>query len=401
MQFVCRYGTPDGHVLTEVETGSDAEAVRRELERKGLYIFEIRPRGVPFKLALPWRRRKIPDDQFLAFNQEMAALLRAGLPLLQALELMLERMENEKLRGVLSEIRDKVSSGEELSEAFASFGELFPPLYPATLKAGERSGELEQVIRRFMRYQRLVLSTKKRVVSALVYPAVLICLSLGMLVLMSVFVVPSFTKFYTDLDAELPAMTQVTLGVSYWIRGNFVYLILGVIAAFVGTRIYGQSPGGRLTFDRWRLKIPALGTIFHQFSLSEFCRSLSTLLAGGIPLVSAFEISTGAISNSYISMSVEPAIDRVREGQTFHQALDETGVFPHMTIDMIKVGEATGSLDEMLTSVSDYFDDRVETRLQRLLSLVEPILLIIMGALIGFILISVYLPLFSAFSQVG
>lgn len=401
MQFVCRYGTPDGHVLTEVEVGSDAESVRRELERKGFYIFEVRPRGVPFKLALPWRRKKIPDDQFLAFNQEMAALLRAGLPLIQALELMLERMENEKLRSVLVEIHDRVSSGEELSEAFANFGELFPPLYPATLKAGERSGELEQVIRRFIRYQRLVLSARKRVTSALVYPAVLICLSIAMLTLMSVYVVPNFTKFYADLDAELPAMTQVTLAVSFWLRRNFLYVILGVIATYMGFRIYKETPDGRRTFDRWRLQIPALGSIFHQFSLSEFCRSLSTLLSGGIPLVNAFEISAGAISNSHISATVKPAIGRVREGQAFHQALDETGVFPHIAVDMIKVGEATGSLDEMLSSVSDYFDDRVETRMQRLLSLVEPMLLIIMGILIGFILISVYLPMFTAFSQVG
>lgn len=342
MQFVCRYGTPDGHVLTQVEVGDDAETVRRELERKGFYIFEVRPRGLPFKISLPWKRDKIPSDEFLAFNQEMAALLRAGLPLLQSLELMLERMEQPKLRAVLSEIRDRIASGEELSEAFAHFGDLFPPLYPATLKAGELSGELEQVIRRFIRHQRLVLTTRKRVVSALVYPAVLITLSVTMLIVLSIYVVPTFSKFYDDLGAELPKMTQITLGVSSWLQENIGWALLGMAALAVGLKVWSGTHHGRTALDRAQLRLPLLGPIFHQFSLSEFCRSLATLLAGGIPLVSAFEIAVEAIANSHIKETTRPAIDRVREGQAFHHALEETAVFPHMAIDMIKVGEATG-----------------------------------------------------------
>ncbi len=401
MQFVCRYGTPDGQVLSQVQTGTDEAAVRRELERLGCHIFEIRPRGLPLKFALPMRRRKIPDEDFLAFNQEVAALLKAGLPLVHALDLMLERMEDLRLRTVLTEIRDRVKAGEELSDAFASFGDTFPPLYPASLKAGERSGELESVIRRFNRHLRLVITARKRVVSALVYPAVLVLLSIAMLAVMAVFVVPKFTKFYADLDAELPMMTQITIGTSVWIRDQLAWIMLGLAAVVIAYRVWSQTPGGRVTLDRWKLKLPALGPIFHQFSLSEFCRSLSTLLAGGIPLVSALDTAVGAVSNAWVSRAIEPSIDRVREGQSFYGALDETGVFPHMSIDMIKVGEATGSLDDMLNSVSDYFDERVETRMQRLLSLIEPIMLIVMGGFLAAILISVYLPMFGAFSQVG
>lgn len=401
MQFVCRYGTPDGQVLTEIETGSDESAVRRELERRGYHIFEVRPRGLPFKIRLPLRRRRIPADEFLAFNLEVAALLRAGLPLLQALDLMLERMEEPRLRTVLTEIRDRVKSGEELSEAFASFGDLFPPLYPATLRAGERSGELESVIRRFIRYLRLLLAARKKVISALVYPAVLVGLSITMLIIMAIFVVPKFSKFYLDLDAELPLLTQITLGVSFWLRDNALWLAIGLVALVMGLRTWINTPRGHVAFDRFRLRWPALGPIFHQFALSEFCRSLSTLLAGGIPLVSALETAVGAVSNAYVSHAVRPAIDRVREGLAFYEALEETEVFPHLAIDMIKVGEATGSLDEMLASVSDYFDERVETRMQRLLSLVEPVMLIVMGGLIALILISIYMPMFGAFSQIG
>jgi len=400
MQFVCRYGTPDGQVLSQVQTGADEAAVRRELERQGCHIFEVRPRGLPFKIRLPWRRR-IPNEEFLVFNQEVAALLRAGLPLVQALDLMLERMEDPRLKTVLTEIRDRVKSGEELSEAFGSFGDLFPPLYAATLRAGERSGELESVIRRFIRYLRLVITTRKKVVSALVYPVVLISLSIAMLTVMAIYVVPKFSKFYLDLDAELPLLTRITLGISFWLRDHVLWLVGGIVAVIVGFRTWVDTPNGRIAFDRFRLRWPALGTIFHFFALSEFCRSTSTLLAGGIPLVAALETAVGAVSNAYVAHAIRPAIDRVREGLAFYEALEETGVFPNMAIDMIKVGEATGSLDEMLASISDYFDERVETRMQRLLSLVEPIMLIVMGGLIALILISIYMPMFGAFSQIG
>ena len=404
MQFLCRYGTPDGRVISAVQTGNDENTVRRDLERQGFHIFEVKPRSPLMSLQLPFtgpRRKRISNEIFLAFNQEMAALLRAGLPLLQALDLMLERMEDPVLRDVLTDIRDQVKSGAELSDAFAGFGDVFPKLYSSTLKAGERSGELESVIRRFIRYLKLVIDARKKVVSALVYPSVLIGLSIAMLVVMAIYVVPMFSQFYEDLDAELPMITQITLGVSYFMRDYFVGIIIGLVVGSFVFRSLVQRPEGRRFFDRFRLRLPLLGMIFRDFALSEFCRSLSTLIAGGIPLVSAFETSTEAVSNAHISGSIEPAIDDVRQGTAFHEALEKTGVFPHMSIDMIKVGEATGSLDEMLGSVADYFDEKIETRIQRMLSLVEPAMLIIMGLLIGVLLVSIYLPMFSALSQVS
>ncbi len=402
MQFVCRYGTPDGRVLTEVQQGTDVGAVRRELERQGCHIFEVKPRSPLMQLQLPFanRRKKMSMPAFLAFNQELAALLRAGLPLLQGLEMMLERMEDPGLKEVLTEIRDKVKSGEELSDAFASFGDMFPPLYASTLKAGERSGELEQVIRRFIRYLRLVIDARKRVVSAMVYPSVLILLSIAMLVVMAIYVVPMFAQFYGDLEAELPTITKVTLSVSSFLRDYYAITFGALLIGGIAFRIWSRSPSGRATADRWKLYIPLLGTIFLYFSLSEFCRSLSTLIAGGIPFVSAFETANTAIGNKHISGQIGPAIERVRQGTSFNEALEQTEVFPHMSIDMIKVGEATGSLDEMLSSVADYFDEHVETRVERLLALIEPVMLIIMGLLIGILLVSIYMPMFGALSQV-
>ena len=404
MQFVCRYGTPDGRVLTEVQQGNDETTVRRELERKGYHIFEVRPRSSFLQLKLPFagkRRKKMKMPAFLAFNQELAALLRAGLPLLQGLDMMLERMEDPTLRDVLTDIRDKVKSGEELSDAFASFGDMFPPLYASTLKAGERSGELEQVIRRFIRYLKLVLDAQKRVVSALVYPAVLIFLSLAMLVVMAIYVVPMFSQFYGDLKADLPAITQITLSVSEWLKVNFLWLGIGLFVGGVIFNGWRQTAAGQILLDRLKLRLPILGQIFLLFSLSEFCRSLATLIAGGIPFVSAFETANGAVSNVHVRRRIAPSIDAVRQGRSFNEALEETEVFPHMSIDMIKVGEATGSLDEMLTAVADYFDEQVETRVERLLALVEPVMLIVMGLLIGLLLVSIYMPMFGALSAVN
>ena len=404
MKFVCRYGTQDGRVLTEIQEGNDITAIRRELERKGYHIFEIRPRSPLFQLNMPFagiRRKKMKMPAFLAFNQELAALLRAGLPLLQGLDMMLERMEDATLRDVLTDIRDKVKSGEELSDAFASFGDMFPPLYASTLKAGERSGELEQVIRRFIRYLRLVMDAQKRVVSAMVYPSVLILLSIIMLIVMAIYVVPMFAQFYTDLKAELPLITRVTLVVSYWLRDNIVWLSISLGVGLFLFNGWRRSPAGQIGIDRLRLKLPIMGSIFLLFSLSEFCRSLATLIAGGIPFVSAFEIANGAVSNVHIRRMIAPAIDQVRQGRGFNEALDETGIFPHMSIDMIKVGEATGSLDEMLASVADYFDEQVETRVERLLSLVEPVMLVVMGLMIGLLLVSIYMPMFGALSAVN
>jgi type IV pilus assembly protein PilC len=396
MQFVCRVGTSEGQVLEQVHTATDEPALRQDLEKRGLHIFEVRRRGLSLSLRSLWRRRKrMPMQKFMLFNQELAALLRSGLPLLQALDLMLERYEDRDYQPVLADIRDRVKSGQDLSEAFSAYGDLFPRLYPASLKAGERSGELENVIRRFIRYTKLMLDARKRVISSLIYPAVLITLSLTMILVLTVYVMPQFQDFYTALEGELPAITKITLGFSVFVRSHYVLLpllLVGLVCAFLYWR---GTDNGRLLIDRSKLKLPLLGPIFRRLALSEFTRSLATLVSGGIPLVPAFELASEAVGNASIRERLGPRIQMVREGQPFYDALEESGVFPDMSIDMIKVGEATGALDEMLLSVSDFFDEQVETQLQRILSLLEPIMLVFMGVIIALILVSLYLPMFS------
>jgi type IV pilus assembly protein PilC len=397
MQFICRVGTPDGRVLEEVFTASDETALRSDLGKRGYHLFEVRRRGVAPKLAVPalGRRRRIPVQEFMVFNQELAALLKAGLPLLQALDLMLERMHNPHFRSVLADVRDRVKSGAELSDAFAAHGDLFPRLYPSSLKAGERSGELELVIRRFIRYMKLVLDARRRIVSALVYPAVLVCLSVAMIAVMAIYVVPRFMGFFSELGADLPLITRIVLAVSRFANSNWPILLAAIVVGVFAFRAWGRTAAGRLSIDRVKLRTPFMGPVLHRFALAEFCRSLSTLLAGGIPLVPAFEVAIASVGNAYVRARLDPTVQMVREGKPFHSALETSEVFTDMSIDMVKVGEATGSLDEMLSSVSDFLDEQVETRMQRLLALVEPMMLVFMGIIIAILLISIYLPMFS------
>jgi type IV pilus assembly protein PilC len=402
MQFVCRIGTPEGRVLEQTFVAADEPSLMTELGKLGYHVFEVRRRGVPRKLGLAGlsrRRKAIPLDDFMVWNRELAALLKAGLPLLQALDLMLERMSNPHFKAVMTDIRDRVKSGEDLSEAFAAHGELFPRLYPSTLKAGERSGELEQVIRRFIRYLKLVMDARRRVVSALIYPVVLICLSIAMISVMMVYVVPKITLFFQNLEVQLPLMTRVLIAVSGFAHDNVVWLLLGAALAAFAFRAWSRTEGGRLGLDRLKLKLPFLGPVLQRFAITEFCRSLATLLAGGIPLVPALEIATGAVGNLEVRRAIEPQIQLVREGKPFHEALERSGVFVEMSVDMIKVGEATGSLDEMLTSVADFLDEQIETRMARILSLIEPMMLVFMGIIVAMILVAIYLPLVSALGQ--
>ena len=399
MEYVCRVGAPDGRILEEVREARSERIVRKQLETRGYRVFEVKRRGLRLSLPELRRRRAITDREFLLFNQELAGLLKAGLPLLQALDLVLERQRNRDFREILEDVRDRVRGGEELSTAFLAHGERFPRLYGSTLMAGERTGELEKVIRRFVRYLKIVMETRRRVVTALVYPALLVALSAIMVAVMVVYVIPKFQVFYDAMDVELPALTRVILGFSLFVQQRF-WLILGglVLLVLVVPRIRRTDAGGAV-IDRFKVKLPLVGGILHRFAISEFCRSLSTLLAGGLPLVPSLSVATDAVGNAYLRHKLQPVVPKVREGSSLHRALEETGEVGDLAVDLVKVGEATGSLDEMLSNVSDFFDEEIETKIQRLLALVEPIMLVFMGVLVALLLVSMYLPLFSILGQ--
>ncbi len=404
MEFLCRIGTPEGQVLERVYEGDDARAVRGELEKKGFYVFDVRRRGLLAALGNPWSAgaaSKVPIRELLVFNRELIALLRSGLPLLQSLDLLKDRPRDAGFREVLAEVRDRVKGGESMSEAFASFGDRLPALFAPTLQAGERSGELEGVLNRFVRYQKIVLDTRKRVISSLMYPAALITLSLILILVMTAYVLPNFDTFFASLGAELPALTRIVMTVANTLRGSAVWIVVGGIAGVFLLRQWGRSDGGRRWIDGVKLRIPLLGIVFERMALSEFCRSLSTLLAGGIPIVPSLDTSVGAIGNAAIRARLEPLPGAVREGVSLAESLRATGVAEDLMIDMVQVGETTGALDQMLTDVSDFLDEEVETRMERILGLIEPAMLVIMASLVAILLVAVYLPMYSLLGNLG
>lgn len=405
MQFVCTLGTAEGRIVEEVHEGRSEEVVRGELERRGFHILKIRPRGLP-QIGLTWAsvsrsKKQVPDALLLLFSQEFAALLRSGLPVLQGLELMADRQREPEFKQILQDVVRRVQNGSELSAAFAQHGESFPRLFPATLKAGERSGELETVIRRFVRYLKLVTQARRKVVSALVYPTVLVGLSILLIAVMGIYVVPKFTEFFSALNTELPLLTRMTLGFSRFISSNWPVIMAGLVLVTVFIATWSRSASGREALDRMKLRVPILGSILRRLAMSEFSRSLSTLLAGGIPVVPALEDSVAAVGNAYVRRVLAPMIPKVREGVALYAALEGCGEALEIVVEMTKVGEETGSLDLMLSNASDFLDEEVDTLLQRILVLVEPIMLVLMGAIVATLLVSVYLPLFSMLSQVG
>jgi type IV pilus assembly protein PilC len=398
-EFRVKIGWPDGSVAEEAVQASDAAAARVEMERRGGHVFEVRREGLSFA-ARRQRRGRIKMRDFLIFNQELIALLKAGLPVVHSLELLLERQESPTLRRVLGDIRTRVNAGAAISDAFAEQGDLFPRLYWTSLKAGEKSGEIESVLRRYVKYQRTVMTLARKVVSTLVYPAILICLSIVLIAILMTVVIPKFQDFFGDFQADLPLLTVVVIKTATFLRANIVFLLAGLVAAvFFGMRFL-KSPRGAEWGDAALLKVPVIGGIFRRFAITQFTRSLATLLGGGTPLVPALENAAAAVGNRYVSRRVGEVIPRVREGGELWKALDGTGIFTNLTIEMIKVGEASGALEEMLTSVSDFYDEEIDLLLGRVISFVEPAILVIMGGVVMTILLSVYLPIFKLMSQI-
>ncbi len=401
MQYYCRVGTQEGKIVEGYFEGESEDLLRQELIRKGYHVFEIRRRGVSLDFLTSFfrgvkRRKRVDPEKFLIFNKELAVLLRAGIPLLQTLEILKERVEDPEFRQVIEDVYDDVKSGSDLSAAFERHGDVVPRVYPATLKAGERTGELSRVIERFAYYYQLLIDARSKIISALVYPIVLIMLSFGMLVIMGVYVVPKFNAFFADLEVELPWLTVAIIAAGSFVNRNIFYIIFVAFIIWLAMRNWLRSPRGKRLVDYYKLKIPLVGEMLRDFFISEYCRSLATLLDGGLPLVESLRIATSSLSNWYIQDKLQPVIEKVKEGKALYESLEATSLFEGAAIDMVRVGEATGSLGEMLHNISTFIDQQVEMRMRRILSLIEPLMLVIMGVIIGILLIAIYVPMFTA-----
>jgi type IV pilus assembly protein PilC len=393
-------GWPDGSVAEESILAPDSKSARAEIERRGGHVFEVKRHGFGLPGGRGGRRGRVKMADFLVFNQELIALLKAGLPVVRSFEILLERQESPALRAVLQDVKDRVNSGASISDAFAEQGDIFPRLYWTSLKAGEKSGEIEGVLRRYLKYQKTIIAISRKVVSTLVYPAILILLSTVLIGVLMTFVIPKFQEFFADFNADLPLLTVVVVSIAAFLRDNVVWLFPAVaFGAWLAWR-WVRTPAGRQWSDGILLKLPFLGGLFQRFAITQFTRSLSTLLAGGTPLVPSLENAAEAIGNRHISRRVREVVPKVREGGELWQALDSTGIFTNLTIEMIKVGETSGALEEMLTAVSDFYDEEIDVLLGRVITLVEPAILVLMGGVIMTILLSVYLPIFRIMSQI-
>ncbi len=407
--YECRVGLSDGAIEMRTIEASDEGALRAEVARLNGRLFSVRaaaeaPKGFSAArtpLAGFGSRKAVKPAEFLVFNQELVALLKAGLPIVAGFEILLERQANPRFKRILTDIREQLVSGVALSDAFLSHGDVFPRLFATSLKAGERSGEVEKVIRRFLAYQKILGALRRKVTGALVYPAVLIGLSIGLVTILMTYVIPRFREFFAGFEAgRLPLITRVVIGTADFLRAHILVVAAGLaLGAFLFSR-WRATEAGRLGWDAFLLKVPLVGEILQQFALSQFSRSLATLVGAGTPVVPALDIAAGAVANRRIASAVGAVVPRVREGAEVWRTLESTGVFTSLAIEMIKVGEATGALEEMLTNVSDFYDEAIDARLHRIVSLIEPIILVVMGGVVATLLLSIYLPMFTILSNI-
>jgi len=399
--YQCKIGTSDGRVVDKSYESVTKDQLKENLEEQGFHVFQIRRQSFSFFQTGQHKSARMTGRRFSSFNQELLVLLRSGLPVLQIFDTQIEQMEAGVFRDIISEIREEIRGGSSLSEAFSKFPRFFPPLYIASLKAGEKTGDIPETLSRFLEYQKRVEAIRAKVRSASFYPLLLTTAAVIVVVFLMLFVVPRFTQIYADANVELPLMTRTLIGLSELI-GSYWYLVL--IALFVAGPLVKSllhSSRGRLRVDRFLLRIPFVGGLKTDYALSGFNRTLGTTLASGTPLVTAMQMSRGTLNNLSLEKEMVQAIRRVEEGSSLSDSLARTGFFPPLALRMVSVGEASGSLTEMLNDIADYYEAEVEQRLTKLTTMIEPILMMIMGLMIAFIIVAMYVPIFQLAGTVG
>jgi type IV pilus assembly protein PilC len=394
-EFVCRVADANGRVFSHVEAASSQDEARQKMADRGLYVYSVDARNTLVSSFLGMRReRKIGGSDFLVLNQQFNTLVKAGLPILRALDLLATRASAPKLRPVLTQIRDRVREGKSLSEAVDEAG-VFSKVYSTAILAGEKSGNLSGVLEYYISYQRVSTSVQKKLIAALVYPALLIITASLIVSYLVAFVVPKFGLLYRDLGVELPTPTKILIAITVDYRPYILGGIAVILLTGVGVFLWSRSEQGGIAFDRFKFRLPILGATLLKFQVAQFCRTLGTLLTGGTPLVAALATASESISSRLLRGNVTQAAQMVREGESLHGALSANRVMPDMALDMIEVGESSGALAPMLNSVAEFYEEEVTIKLGAMVSLIEPILLIVMGLLVAGILISLYLPIFS------
>jgi len=394
-EFVCKVADASGKVYSQVEPAQSIAEARQKLSDRGLFVYNVRPRDSVFGEALGKRRdNTVRGNDFLVFNQQFNTLIKAGIPILKALDLLAERAAAPRLRPVLGEVRRLVREGTTLSSALEQQG-VFPKVYTTSILAGEKSGNLSGVLEYYIAYQRVTTGLRKKLIATLIYPVILICAATLIVTYLVSSVIPRFATLYGDLNVNLPTATRILLTVTVTYRPYLLGAIALLVALAVGAFAWSRTDKGGLTLERLRMRLPLVGQILTKFQFAQFCRTLSTLLAGGTPLVHAMETAGDALHGRLVSGAIKQGAKLVREGQSLHNALASTGLVPELALEMIEVGEASGALSPMLGSVSEFYEDEVNAQLANMVALIEPAILVFMAVLIAFILVALYLPMFS------
>jgi type IV pilus assembly protein PilC len=394
-EFLCKVADGSGKVFVHIEPAESVTEARQKLSDRGFFVYSVRPRAGAFGQLFGQRRQKSVDGgDFLVFNQQLNTLIKAGIPILKALDLLSERAAAERLRPVLGEVRRLVREGTPLSEALEQQG-VFPKVYTVSILAGEKSGNLSGVLEYYIAYQRVTTGFRKKLIATLIYPLILVCAATGIVTYLVSSVIPKFAGLYNDLNINLPQATRILIAITVTYRPYLLAAIAVFFFLVLATYAWSQSQQGGLAVERIRMRLPLVGEAITKFQFAQFCRTLSTLLAGGTPLVQAMETAGGAIHSRLVSGAVIQSANLVREGQSLHSSLSSTGLVPELALEMVEVGEASGSLSAMLASVAEFYEEDVNTQLANLVAVIEPAILIFMAILIAFILVALYLPMFS------
>src|SRR6185437_3320330 len=392
--FQLQYADATGQVHNLVVQGTTDQEVRDRYSRQGFLVYHVKAKGGGLALHLPGGRKRLNLEKFLIFNQQFVTLIRAGLPILKALDLLAERLTDLKLRPYINGVREDVKRGALLSDAFRT-QEIFPKIYVTSILAGEKSGSLTEVLERYIGYQKTSLAVRKKVIVSLMYPCVLIVLVILLMVFLVTYVVPSFASLYSSMSATLPSMTLALIAIGTTARSYILFWIGAAALAGLGFYMWSRNEDAQEKIDRVKTKVPVLGDIWIKYQVAQFSRVLSTLLSGGIPLVQGLETSADSLGTPLLSKTITKAGRTVREGQALSSSLANTGIFPPLSVDMIEVGESTGALPAMLSSVAEFYETDVATKMTAVLSLIEPAIMIFMGIFVAFVLIALYLPIFS------
>jgi type IV pilus assembly protein PilC len=402
-EFTVRLGTPAGEIVTRTVEALAANEVRARLEQEGFKVFAVtapRTEGASFltKGGAAGGRSRVKANDFLLFNQQLSALLRAGIPILQAITMLRRRAASPKLRTVLEEVETAIRGGAALSQAFSAQGSTFPRIYTASILAGERSGALDEVLLRYVNYMRRSVGLRRKIRGALAYPAFLLFACLGMVIFLTTYVVPRMSDLFTGFGNNLPTVTVLVLAISGGLTRNAIWLVPTLAVSTIAIFVWSRTPQGRLTIDRFALRLPLVGKLLVQMTTAQASRSLATLLAGGITIVESWEIAAESITNLELRQRSSAILPLIREGRTFTEGLETANWMPELAIDMIGIGERSGSLREMLDEVATFYDAESEVKLEQLTTTLEPAILIVMGGVVVTILLAIYLPIIQSIS---